>query len=85
MTTEEPLDYVLQNGETLEYYWTLASQENMAYNEYFDLKKEWLSIFHDGAGLIQARELFSRINAYFSKDMNALIDEIIYLRGEEKK
>ena len=55
MTTEEPLDYVLQNGETLEYYWTLASQENMAYNEYFDLKKEWLSIFHDGAGLIQAR------------------------------
>jgi|TARA_R100000479_G_C6256470_1_gene154302 chemotaxis regulatin CheY-phosphate phosphatase CheZ len=85
MTTEEPLNYVLQNGETLEYYWTLAGQENMGYNEYFDLKQEWLKLFNNERGLEQARELFSKINAYFTKEMNVLIDEIIYLKGEEKK
>ena len=79
---EEPLNYVLQNGETLEYYWTLANHENMGYDDYFALYKEFLESSKDQE---QARKLFLKINAYFSKDLNVLVNEIIYLTQEEKE
>ena len=79
---DEPLNYVLQNGETLEYYWTLANHENMGYDDYFALYKEFLESSKDQE---QARKLFLKINAYFSKDLNVLVNEIIYLTQEEKE
>ena len=79
---DEPLNYVLQNGEPLEYYWTLANHENMGYDDYFALYKQFLESSKDQE---QARELFLKINAYFSKDLNALVDEIVYLTQEEKE
>ena len=79
---DEPLNHILQNGETLEYYWTLANHENMGYDDYFALYKQFLESSKDQE---QARELFLKINAYFSKDLNALVDEIVYLTQEEKE
>ena len=77
---DEPLNYVLQNGEPLEYYWTLANHESMGYNDYFALYKQFLELSENEE---QARNLFFHINAYFSKDLNALVDEIIYLNKEK--
>jgi hypothetical protein len=76
MTTQAPLDHILHNGESLEYYWTRAGQENTGYNDYFALYKEFLELSNNTE---LALELWRKFNAHWCRHMNVLIDEIVHL------
>ena len=80
MTTQAPLDHVLHNGETLEFYWAVAGQENKGFNDYLFLKQEWLSFSSEDP--LKASQLFDKVDAYWCKYMNVLIDEIVHLTQE---
>jgi len=76
MTTQAPLDHVLHNGETLEFYWAVAGQENTGFNDYFAIYQEWLTAPKTTE---KARELFEKLDAHWCKHMKVLIDEIVHL------
>ena len=76
LTTQASLDHVLHNGETLEFYWAVAGQENTGFNDYFTLMQDYLNCAEDKE---KAREVFYRMNAHWCRHMNVLIDEIVHL------